>query len=227
MLLLEHDHFAATPNALDSSHSTRLPQTEGPPKLIELKRDTLADEELVALCKKELPHTLASYEELVRRYEAQIFNYCNRFLNSHLDAEEICQDAFLRVFHKIHQFEGRSSFKTWLYRIVTNLCLGRRSTLAKRRERQALYSAEATTQADAAIAETTNPEIGEHLQQAMAKLDAEKRQIITLKFISGLSLQEISEILKISLSATKMRLYRARDELKEAYLHTSGQALAA
>jgi hypothetical protein len=77
-----------------------------------------AAEQLVARCQAELPDTLDAYLQLVGRYENVVFSTAMRMLGQAQEAEEVSQDTFLRVFHKIHQFEGRSTFKTWLFRIV-------------------------------------------------------------------------------------------------------------
>jgi len=90
--------------------------------------DQLPDEELVELCKEQLPHELAAYRVLVQRHEGLVYNLCMKFLGSPEDAEEVAQDSLLQVFHKIHQFEGRSAFKTWLYKIVHNFCRNRMVT---------------------------------------------------------------------------------------------------
>ena len=111
--------------------------------------DPIADETVVTRCQAELPDCLDSYRELVRRYEGLVFSTCMKMLGNIQEAEEVSQDAFLRVFHKLHQFEGRSAFKTWLFRIVYNLCLGRRKTLATRRERMESVSEEITAEVEA------------------------------------------------------------------------------
>ena len=93
----------------------------------------LDDATLVARCQAELPDNLTAYREIVKRYEGLIFNTCRRVIGSTEDAEEITQDTLLQIFHKIHQFQGRSSFKTWLYKVVHNYCRNRISKLARKR----------------------------------------------------------------------------------------------
>ena len=186
----------------------------------------LSDEELVDRCKVELPEKLDSYEELIGRHRALVFNYCVKLIGNRNDAEEICQDAMLRVFHKIHQFEGRSSFKTWLFRIVSNMGLNRRGSLARSRDRVSLFAEEIATQERASFHDVGTEDVAENIQKAMARLDDEKREIINLKFVSGYRIEEIADMLNLKLSATKMRLYRARDELKNAYLNVCDKSLA-
>ena len=113
----------------------------------------------------------------------------------------------LRVFHKIHQFEGRSSFKTWLFRIAFNMCLNRRGTLARRRDRISLFADEVATQERATLDDAGTDDVAANIQKAMTRLDEEKREIINLKFVSGYQIEEIAQILNLKISATKMRLY--------------------
>jgi len=185
----------------------------------------MSDEDLATRCQAELPDCLDAYQELVQRYEGLVFSTCMKMLGNIQEAEEVSQDAFLRVFHKIHQFEGRSAFKTWLFRIVYNFCLGKRKALATRRERMESVNQEITAEAaaigasastaGAAYDSTHGP--GEMVREALAGMRPEAQQIVILRFISDLSLDQMSEVLDIGLSATKMRLYRAMEHFKEIY----------
>ena len=122
-------------NVSNSAVSDLTPiQSEGTLSLQELP-----DEELVKLCQEQLPHEVKAYRVLVQRYEGLVYNLCMKFLGSPEDAEEVAQDSLLQVFHKIHQFEGRSAFKTWLYKIVHNFCRNRISKIIRKREVQEAY----------------------------------------------------------------------------------------
>ncbi len=169
------------------------------------------------LCQEELPYTLEAYRELLVRYERIVFGTCMKMLGNSQDAEEVCQDAFLQVFHKIHQFEGRSTFKTWLYRIVLNLCLNRRKSSATRRERELQAGqqvAEEVANAHRAYFAATPDD---RVRDTLERMREEEREVILLRFASDLSLAEMSEVLSLGLSATKMRLYRAMEEFKRIY----------
>lgn len=181
--------------------------------------ENLSDEELVAKCQQELPHDLTHYREILRRYEGLVFNTCQRMLGTREDAQEVSQDALIQVFHKIKQFEGRAQFKTWLYKIVQNYCRNRIAKLARRREGRNAYE----EHSDILIADSDESakkeELSEHVQAALDKLKESDREIVVLKFMSGLTLQEIAEVTELGLSATKMRLYRALEAFKDAYDH--------
>lgn len=181
--------------------------------------EDLEDDALIERCRAEIPHQTVAFHELVRRYEGMVYHTCLRMLGSVEEAEETCQDAFLRVFQKLHQFEGRSSFKTWLFRVVYNFCMTRRRKLAIRRERGTEIHAEIVRESETQDeeAEANETELSETVHRAIDRLKPDDKEIIQLRFISDLSLEEIAEILGLGLSATKMRLYRAMDRFKNAY----------
>lgn len=183
--------------------------------------DKLSDEELVALCQRQLPHDLEAYRELVKRYEGLVYNVCMKFLGSREDAEEVAQDSLLQVFHKIHQFQGRSAFKTWLYKIVHNFCRNRISKIVRKREIQEAYEEHAKeTPLSDQFGSSDSAEKNARIQEALDKLKPKEKEIIIYKFISGMTLQEISEVTGIGVSAAKMRYYRAMEAFKEAYERT-------
>lgn len=179
------------------------------------------DGDLVARCKRELPHATEAFYELMGKYESMVFSTCYRMLGDKLEAEEATQDAFLRIFHKIHQFEGRSTFKTWMFRIVYNFCMTRRRKLATKREREETVGDEMVARTKEVHRAAMGPDFdnSEYVHLALKELREEDREVITLRFIADLSLEQMAEVLELKLSATKMRLYRAMEKFKEVYLN--------
>lgn len=183
------------------------------------------DTPLIDQCRAELPDRLDAYRQLVQRYEGLVFSTCQKMLGNAEEAEEISQDSFLRVYQKLHQFQGRSTFKTWLFRIVYNNCLSRRKTLAKRRERMETIGEEISAEVQAATADIANAGAahdntygpGELVHEALSAMQPEAQRILVLRFISDLSLDQMTEVLDIGLSAAKMRLYRAMEQFKVVY----------
>lgn len=183
----------------------------------ELSIQDLDDAALVAQCQAELPNDLTAYREIVRRYEGLIYNTCRRVIGTPEDAEEVTQDALLQIFHKIHQFQGRSSFKTWLYKIVHNYCRNRISKIIRKREGQNTFEEQAGNDEENLDVRERQEAVSEAVEEALGKLKKPEREIIVLKFMSGLTLQETADVLGVKLSAAKMRLYRALESFKEAY----------
>lgn len=172
------------------------------------------DLSLVQNCKRELPYTITAFEVLVRKYEPTVLNTCRYLLGDLEDSEEASQDVFIRVFNHIKKFDQKSSFRTWLYRIVRNCCY----TRMKQREKQIILnrvylrdSEHWMDQSDADIPFSSK------MEEALGILNPEDKELIILRFISGLSMKEISETMGIQLSAAKMRFYRALEKLKEEF----------
>mgnify|MGYP000288908157 FL=1 len=179
--------------------------------------EVLSDAEIVALCQKELPSDLTAYRELLRRYEGLVYNTCMKLIGSKQDAEEVAQDALIQVFHKIHLFEGRSEFKTWLYKIVHNYCRNRLTKIIRKRKGSEQFE----EYSSANEPDTEEPKdqglASELVQETMSKMKEKEREILVMKFTTGMTIPEISEAMGIGESATKMRFYRALDSFKALY----------
>ena len=186
------------------------------------------DGELVQLCRQQLPYDTSAFEQLLGRHEPVVFRTCMRYLGNQHDAEDAGQEIFLRAFHGLKRFKADSAFRTWLYRIVVNVCITRMQKLAREREQGQRYRDELTDQIEqrstAATAKLDPSQtwgeaiaIGGPVGAALDSLAEGDRTILILRLVSELSLQELADALEISLSAAKMRLTRAQDRLKEAY----------
>jgi RNA polymerase sigma-70 factor (ECF subfamily) len=176
------------------------------------------DEDLVALCTFELPYNTQSFEILVRRHEAVIFRTCVRYLRNEDDAEEATQDVFLRAFHHIERFRGQSAFRTWLFRIAANVCASRYRRRQANAEREAEYAVMAHLLADMREPLLDFLDFGDGpLANALDSLETTDREMLILRHVIQLTFQEIAESFEISLSAAKMRLYRAEEKLRAIF----------
>jgi RNA polymerase sigma-70 factor (ECF subfamily) len=177
------------------------------------------DSQLAARCKTQLPYDTTAFEVLLRRYEPLVYRTCRRYLRHDQDAEDACQDALLRVFHALPRFEQRSSFRTWLFRIVANVC----ATRWEKRKRRAADHAEFVADAKERPTGGREPQPGDFdeltgvIGEGLEMLGPDDRQILILRYISGLSFDELAAALDIGLSAAKMRLYRAEQRLRATY----------
>ena len=99
----------------------------------------VSDEILVELCREELPYETNAFEALLRRYEPTVFRTCLRYLGNEQEAEEASQDAFLRMFHGLKTFSGKAQFRTWLYRVVANVCATRYKKMIAESEKRAAF----------------------------------------------------------------------------------------
>ena len=166
----------------------------------------------------------AAFNELVLKYEKQVYNLAFRLTGNYDDANDVASDTFVRIFNSISKFRGDSSFSTWLYRIVTNVYLD----IRKRRNAHPHLSLEEYLDLEegslARQIEDTAPglqhkaeerERSEMLQAAINELPEFQRVIIVLYHIQDLPYEEIAEILNMPLGTVKSRLNRARRALRE------------
>jgi len=167
---------------------------------------------------------IAAFEQIVTAYEKRVYNLALRMMGNPDDASDVAQEAFLRVYSSLRSFRGDSSFSTWIYRIVSNICL---DELRKRNRQRLAYLDEPVESEDGEMSkQVPDPSPGpddvlqqtetrECIQRGIASLHEDHRVIVVLRDIQGLSYEEIAEILGISLGTVKSRLNRARTALKE------------
>src|SRR5450432_1004181 len=188
------------------------------PKVGEPVSDELA---LVASAKA---GDVTAFEELVRRYDRNVFRIAQHITQNREDAEDVVQDAFIKAYTNLKQFQGQSKFYTWLVRIAVNEALMK---LRRRRpERTVSLDEEVKTEEDSVPREVAdwspNPEqqykqaeLREILDKTINGLPASFRTVFVLRDVEGLSTEETADALELSIPAVKSRLLRARLQLRE------------
>jgi RNA polymerase sigma-70 factor (ECF subfamily) len=168
----------------------------------------------------------AAFDALVRQYEHQVLRLALHLTGSEHDAEDIYQDAFLKAYRYIGNFRFECSFYTWIYRIVTNLCLDQLRRRKTRREDHAVVLDRAGDEIDvlASISDTrsySNPAreldrklLGEKIQKALTRLTPRERMVFELKHYQGLRLRTIGEMLNTTEETAKNTLFRATKKLR-------------
>lgn len=174
-----------------------------------------SDEQLAARCRAELPYRTAAFEQLVRRYEPVVYRTCQQYLGNDHDAEEVSQDVFLKVFHGLPRFEGRSALRTWLFRIVQNECATRYRQRQSRRRMLEQFQASHAAEPRPATGAPAPRELTGLVGQVMDRLSDTDRTVLVLRHVAELPLQDVADALDISLSAAKMRLYRAEERFRK------------
>jgi RNA polymerase sigma-70 factor, ECF subfamily len=164
------------------------------------------------------------FEGLVREHAPRVRALCASVLKDGAEAEDAAQEAFLKAWRRIGDFDGRSSFGTWVHRIAVNACLDRLRAGARRRA----DSLEALGERDAAaLSGLAEPSASGALEdrdladRLLARLNPEQRLAFTLCEREGLSYAEIAETMSCSVDSVKARIKRARQELLEAARHFS------
>ena len=165
-----------------------------------------------------------AFSELVRTYQHKVFNIVFRILGDRHEAEDVAQEVFITVFKHIDSFRGEAKFSTWLYRVATNHARNRVKYLSRRsrKKHQDILDTPEGDMADNPLgSQMARPdkqaqahELEEIIQQGLAALGGEHREIIVLRDIENLTYQEISEITGLAEGTVKSRLFRARVALK-------------
>ena len=165
-----------------------------------------------------------AFERLVEGYQKKAFNIAYRMMGNYDDANDLAQEAFIRVYKSIGNFKEESSFSTWIYRIVTNVCL---DELRKRKNRNVVSIDEDVKLDDSEVKrqiESDGPtpeelvernELKRVVGEAIKELSEEHRLVILLRDIQGFSYEEIARIVKCPEGTVKSRINRARQALKD------------
>jgi RNA polymerase sigma-70 factor, ECF subfamily len=188
--------------------------------------NALSDEELMA---RVAGSDARAFELLVRRHERRVLNLIYRSIGDPVQAEDVAQEVFLRVWRAAESYEPKAKFTTWIYRIAVNLCLDALKA-ANRKQSVVHLPADAEhpdeqDEASGACGSTPSPEdlllAAERSGRILAVLrglPANQRMAVVLAKFDGLSYEEISRILDCSVSAVESLLVRAKKTLRERLL---------
>ena len=186
------------------------------------------DLELVQKFQRE--HDQSAFDQLVERHSDRAFQLAYSILQNRQDAEEVVQDAFIRIYRSLGNFRGDSQFSTWMYRIVVNLCnnkfrwnkvRGANCTISMDAPlsnaegdddlRLELPSSDASPNEQAEFAD-----LRERLEKAMATLPESYRTAVMLRNVQQLDYEEIAKILDCAVGTVKSRINRGRELLRQA-----------
>ena len=168
----------------------------------------------------------AAFEELVRQYDQAVLRLALNLTRSEQDAQDIYQEAFLKAYRNLGSFRFECSFYTWMYRIVTNLCLDHIRKRQVRKEDSAVltdsdgdeYSLLDQVKDGRAHANPEHDlmrrELGRKIQTALKKLTPRERMVFELKHYQGLKLRTIGEMLSTTEETAKNTLFRATQKLR-------------
>lgn len=167
---------------------------------------------------------IGAFEQLVHRYDRNVFRIAQHITQNREDAEDVVQDAFLKSYENLKNFQEQSKFYTWLVRIAVNEALMR---LRRRRpERMVSLDEDVKTDEDSMPREVadwspnpeqlyTQSELHDILTKTIQGLPSSFRTVFVLRDVEGLSTEETAEALDLSIPAVKSRLLRARLQLRE------------
>ena len=169
-----------------------------------------------------------AYRVLVERHSRNVFRMAYRMTGNRHDAEEVVQEAFLRAYQKLKQFQGQSNFGTWAYRIAANYAIDRmraRSAEQSRREVgrtpgedgwevDPMVNAEDTAPSPERLA--VSAQLAEKMKEALDALSPAERTAIVMRHWEGCAIEEIAVVLKSNTNATKNTVFRAVAKLRKA-----------
>ena len=157
-----------------------------------------------------------AFDEIYVRFSPLVYNLCLRMSSDPQRAQDLSQDVFLRVYKGLRRFRGRSSLKTWIYRIAVNHCrsrLGRRRLLTEwldpRVEANLPCDPSEGPEARAVVCDEERS-----VAEALGKLPAPFREAVVLRDLQGLTYEEISEVLGVRVGTVRSRLFRGRQRLR-------------
>lgn len=167
---------------------------------------------------------ISAFEQLVKRYDRNVFRIAQHITQNREDAEDVVQDAFLKAYQNLGQFQGNSKFYTWLVRIAVNEALMK---LRKRKTDKTVSMDEDVETEDGSVPRevadwSPNPEqlfnqseLNDILTKTIQGLPAGFRTVFVLRDVEGLSTEETADMLGLSIPAVKSRLLRARLQLRD------------
>ena len=165
---------------------------------------------------------MAAFEELVRRHQRGLFSYLYRMCRNTSDAEEMAQAAMIKAWEKLGGFRGASSFKTWLYRIGTNLCFNLRTRRKPTEELSETMTAPDRERPEQAFRQKVREDA---VRTALAELPADQRAALVLSVYQDMSYREIAETLGKTVRAVDSLLFRAKSNVRKALAESRAEGI--
>jgi len=167
----------------------------------------------------------SAYETLIQRFEHPVYNLVSRLVDNPADAADVAQEVFMKVFRKIGGFRSESSLKTWIYRIAVNEARNQRRWFTRHRGKEiGLEPVEFGTPGPqdwlcdpgrSPYQTALDQETQQLIEFALQKVSANYRAAVVLREVEGLSYEEISQVLDVSLGTVKSRILRGRESLRQ------------
>lgn len=167
-----------------------------------------------------------SFRQLFSKYQTRIINFCFRFCNDQVLAEDLAQEVFLRVYQGARRYRPKARFSTWIYRIAVNTCLNETRRLKKNYKTESIdqpvrdgdkgrppeYKDDTHISAEALMAAGQRDE---KIKAAVAKLPDQQRAVIVLRIYDEFSYREIADQMAVTEGKVKTLIYRARQQMKQ------------
>jgi RNA polymerase sigma-70 factor (ECF subfamily) len=189
------------------------------------RRTVLEEKEILERIKK---GETKYFEEIITKYKRVVFGHAFNFLRNKEEAEDASQEIFVNIFNNLGKFRGDSKLSTWIYRITINTCKNKLKQFHRLKANfsEEMYE-EGAEEKESMVnmikeKEEKEPdrafisgEVRKIVYMRIDELSTEQKQVILMRDVDGLSYDEIAEVLKLSVSAVKSKLFRARENLRE------------
>lgn len=167
-----------------------------------------------------------SFKGLVEKYQSRIYRIVLAMIGDRNDAEDLCQDIFVKVYRYLPRFRGESKFYTWLYRITINTCINAQNGKKRKPSTVSLShpAKEGQDPLSSRIQEDSsrcsleileNKELGTKIKAAINSLSDGMKELVILREIEDLSYKQLADVFQCSKGTIKSRLFRAREKLKK------------
>ena len=164
---------------------------------------------------------LKAFELLVKRYQHYVYTIVYRVVKRHEEAEEVCQDVFLKIHSKLNTFNFESKFSSWIYSIAIRTAIDQKRKLDRKKDNpDSLEShAEHFVATGATDGQLVIKNRQHYVEQAIGQLSQAEALIITMFYLEELNIQEICELLDLNKNNVKIKLFRARKNLRKILDH--------
>ncbi|PLR92539.1 RNA polymerase sigma factor [Bacillus sp. T33-2] len=162
-----------------------------------------------------------AYANIINKYKNKLYATILRMTKNPQDAQDLVQDAFIKVYHQLGKYDEKGSFSSWIYRVAINHCM---DEFRKKRYKmkQIEMSYEKVVNPDHPEVIFLKKEKQRQLERLIATLPEDERMIILLRFVNELSYNEISELAGVPLSQVRIKLHRAKNKMRETVKREGG-----
>ena len=184
---------------------------------------SLSDEKLV---QQVLDGNREAFATLISRYERQIYGLAYRLTNNKHEAQDLGQEAFIKIYQSLDKYDPERPFFSWMYKVASNQCY---SILRKKRDQETPlesvieFMPQEEEEASSPERFVLNKENQEGIREALAELPEKYRWALVLRFMEDMSYQDIADAMELSLSAVESRIHRGKKLLLKSYLEKRGE----
>jgi len=166
----------------------------------------------------------SAFRELVELHMRRAYDLAYSIVQNHHDADDVAQEAFVRIHRSLVGFRAEAEFTTWLHRIVTNLALDRSRRRKREHTRMVSLDDPFVDETMKSAAEMLSSDLSQHIERALHTLPTMQRAVVILRHMDGLSTKQVGDILRCSEGTVKTHLYRGLKKMHVLLEHLREEA---